>query len=172
MRKGEQNYTRRISIFLISFCMTLSIGHKSTLAGEQVVFYDSIKIEGTFRDGKRFNVSVSSKPYDGAKSCSGSYFIGTDGYDPSNIPKNISFAINDKTIEIPERFTCDFADVIIPGGVYLMEDGNIKLLYVRGGDGVAGYRMIFKVRNGSLISRTERSLNQFGELEDKVITIE
>lgn len=163
----------RVGVFLLMFIfITLTIIPNGAKSDEKVVYYYNTVIEGKFRDGSDFEISVFTKPNDGTKSCKDWFYIGTDGADPKNIVNNVSLSIDENKIIIPNSLVCDLANVRIQNGVWVMDDNATKLLYVEGGDGAGSYTAIFKFKDGLVKNRTLRSMNKFGELEDKVIIVE
>lgn len=136
---------------------------------EFVVEYYNIHYSGKLKTGSKFELLLTTKAYSKKikkpKSLPKEGYWGTDGRDPFRVIEKLQLTLGEENISIPRKAFSDLGDVVLPGSAYLMETPDGVNLYLKGGDGVAGYKVIFHIKKGMLASRTIEFMNMKGEFD-------
>lgn len=157
-------YRRYIIRYAYIICCFLLVPLISS-AEEKVVDYDCMKLCGYLSNGERFELVIIIEPFKNDNIKKIDHFYGFDKDKPTYVIKELSVMIDGVKQLIPKEGIEDLADIILPRGVYLMQNNNEVDLYIRGGDAAGGYTAILKLYNNKLIARVIKTINVDGEIE-------
>lgn len=132
---------------------------------EQVSVYSYMSVGGRLADDQSFKATIDLKDFDcKAKDEKEFVYWGVDGYCPTTVVERIGFWVGGKEVPFPDKIYNDMADVSLPLGFYVMQEGGEIKLYVRGGDGVASYKAVFLISSGKVKSRLVEYMDGEGDL--------
>jgi hypothetical protein len=165
--KKCKNIIGILCLTIVAFSVILSgllISKKACADMEQIVLYNELTLGGKLVDGTEFKLLISIAPCSENNFPVSGKFWGVDSVKPEHIIKSLSLIINNKEILIPKNAIADLADVNLPYGVYLMQNSNAIILYLKGGDAAGAYTAALKVHGGRVVARTINFVNNEGEL--------
>jgi hypothetical protein len=134
-------------------------------SSDKVVFYDGVALYGKLNNGTQFESTIFIESYKDVGSKPIKKFWGFDRDKPTYSIKTIKLTIGGKDALIPDEAIIDLADVTLPRGLYIMQNKQELVLYIKGGDAASAYKAALRFRDYKLVSRTIEFLNTEGELD-------
>jgi hypothetical protein len=119
--------------------------------------------DGQWASGRTYHLEVRESPYTrraNEKEDDGSRW-GIDGGFPATFISTFSLVIDGKKIPIPRKL---YEDLSSPNIIEILDAGSDVRVHIEGGDGAAGYDVLYVFKIPHEIERTVR----MGELPDSV----
>ncbi len=132
-------------------------------ANDEVQFR-SARLAG-IRNNAKFELNVVQAPR--KSSSPKKLYWGGGGLTPSWVVERLEFAINGKPVLIPKRAFDDLAEISIPFGIGIENEGSQWKLRFMGGDGESVYDVSFMIVDGKLIKRELK--DRFAKTPDGMI---
>lgn len=128
---------------------------------QRVVTYDELRLGGLLSSGSRFELTVSTAPYNANVELK--TFWGNDSDKPTTLLRTLEVLVDGKRVQFPRKATEDLCDINLPGRVHLMQSADELFVYLGGGDAAGAYTAVLRIIGGHVVSREIRFINASGD---------